>query len=106
MDIEIQKGDQYSIPLALKFNGEDVTPQTVDDVRVQIGGILLAYVGGSLTYDSESKVWFFPLTEEQTRDMPPVVCFQCAVKQGHDLYYSDISYIPFGDSIIKETWDA
>ena len=106
MELDIQKGDQYAIPLTLTFNGDEVTPTNADDVRVQIGDLLKSYTGHTLTYDSVSKVWLFVLTEEQTRSMPNTVCFQCGVKQGHSLYYSPVETISLNESVISEVWDA
>lgn len=106
MELEIQKGDQYAIPLTLTFNGTDVTPSNADDVRVQIGDILKSYDEGTLTYDSTSEVWLFTLSESETRSMPNTVCFQCGVKQGHSLYYSPVKTISLNESVITEVWDA
>ena len=100
--MKIQKGDQYAIPIALSFNGQNVAPADIDDVRIQIGDELRQYSDGTLTYDSVGKVWLFTVTEEQTRAMGNQTGFQSAIKIGEDIYHSDVSIINVRESLITE----
>lgn len=102
--MKIQRGDQYSIPIELKFDGQILTPADCDDVRIQIGDKMLQYSDGELVYDAVAQVWMFPLTEEETRTMKGLLKFQQAVKIGTSLYYSDVTTIDIKDSIITEEW--
>lgn len=105
MSMKIMQGDQYYVPIELCFDKEKVTPENVDDVRIQIGDILQSYSEGQLTYSPESQVWLFHLTQNQTRSiLDTEVPFQFAVKRGDEIYHSSVSKIPFDRSIIKEDW--
>lgn len=51
--MNIHKGEQYAIPFAIKVGDDDVTPENVSGVRIQIGDLMCEYPDGQLQFDSE-----------------------------------------------------
>lgn len=104
----IQQGDQYYIPVTIKLEDEPVTPDNVDDVRIQIGRFMKSYSAESVSYDSENGVWLYPVTEMETRTMLGETSFQVGIKvSGEDsdeFIYSPVATVVVSKSIIKESW--
>lgn len=101
----IRQGEQYAIPFVLRYGGEFVTPQNVDDVRIQVQTKLREYSKGELEFDSTLNAWLFPLTEEQSMTFRGFVPYQVGIKIGHDIYMSETCTVSIGPSIIKREWD-
>ena len=101
----IQQGDQYAISFRIKIGNTVATPQTVDDVRVQIKTELKEISDASLVYNSEKQTWDYYLTEEMTRAiLTASVDYQVGVKVGSNIRYSPVKRLQVGHSIIKDAW--
>lgn len=100
----IQQGDQYGIPLEIRFGETVITPDNCSDLRVQIGDVLYSYSKGELTYNAEDEVWEFRLTEEMSRSFGPYTSYQVGVKIGDDFIYSRPITIDFAQSLIRKEW--
>jgi hypothetical protein len=103
--MNIHKGEQYAIPFAIKVGDDDVTPENVSGVRIQIGDLMCEYPDGQLQFDSEEGTWLYPLTEDQSYSMyAGVMPAQVALKYGDDIVMSDIITVSVRDSIIQKRW--
>jgi len=65
---------------------------------------LKSYATNTITYNSTKKVWEYPLTEEFSRRLTNETPVQIGVKQGTDVFYSNVQLVAFCDSIITEDW--
>ena len=105
--LNIQKGAQYIIPFDIKLNGEPVTPEDIDGLRIQIDNKLCEWPEGDLEFDSTDNTWSYPLTEEQSITMfAGERNAQVSVKIGDDILPSCVMKITVSDSIIKKRWTA
>lgn len=104
----IQRGDQYAIPISILMGEDPVTPDMVDDVRVQINDLLKSYQEGTLLYNEDEQLWEFPLTEEFTRNMElskkGSFPYQVGVKMGDNFLYSKVYSSAINESLITENW--
>jgi len=103
--MSIQQGDQYIIPFKIKNAKGPVTPDKVDDIRIKVGDITKSLSGETLSYNTETESWDFPLTQAQTRAIKSgMVSYQVGVKVGEEIVYSRVGDIQINDSIIQEAW--
>ena len=100
----LHQGDQYVIPVEIKNATAVITPDDVDDVRIQIGDELRQYSDGGLTFDAENKKWLFRITEEKTRTFNCSVNMQVGILVGTDIVYSSVQKIKVEHSIIRKDW--
>ena len=104
----IQQGDQYSLEVSiLGDDGLPITPDGIDGVKIELGDISKRYPG-ELTFDGESDVWLFPVTQEETLSLAGHVKFQTQVNFGGtppQILGSPKETVYVADSIIKEVWD-
>ena len=101
----IQQGDQYAISFKIKLSGEIVTPDDVDDVRIQVRKDLRNIYNESLVYNEDKKTWDYFLTEDMTRMITSSsVEYQVGIKIGNNIKYSAVKRLPVGRSIIKDRW--
>ena len=100
----LHQGDQYVIPIESKNATTVITPDDVDDVRIQIGDELRQYSDGGLTFDAENKKWLFHITEEKTRTFTASVNMQVGILVGTDIIYSSVQKIKLERSIIRKDW--
>lgn len=100
----LHQGDQYVIPVEIKNATAVITPDDVDDVRIQIGDELRQYSDGGLTFDAENKKWLFHITEEKTRTFTCSVNMQVGILVGTDIVYSSVQKIKLERSIIRKDW--
>lgn len=95
----IHQGDQYFIPVRLKYNNEVVTPESVDDVIIKVGNTEQSYKNGEL-YFEEGK-FYYQLTEEMTKNMNTTALLQVLLVFGDNKIHSSVQKIPVEISIIK-----
>lgn len=104
----IQQGDQYYLPVVITQGGTTITPDNVDDVKIKFGSLVLQYSEGDIEYDlydSTNKGWLFPLTQELTLALEnPSVPMQVQIRQGTNVFGSDVETVPIDFSIITEEW--
>lgn len=103
--VVLYRGDQYAIPFVVRLKREIVTPEMVDDVRIQIGTSLKEMSEQTLVWNSDKQTWDFYVTEEFTRSLTSnVVQYQVGVKVGNEIRYSRAAQLVIGDNIIKAVW--
>ena len=101
----IYRGDQYAIPFIIRLGSTPVTPDIVDDVRIQVGSDLRELLEQSLTFNPDKNSWDFYVTEEFTRMLTNgTVPYQVGIKMGDDIRYSQRGRLKIDDNIIEAVW--
>ena len=99
------RGDQYAVPFVVKLKDTVITPEMVEDVRIQIGDNLREMTDASLVYNPDKQTWDYYVTEEFTRSLSGrTVMYQVGIKIGNEIRYSAAKQLPIGDNIIKAVW--
>ena len=105
MAIEIIKGESYKIPFVLKNDGEPVTNNDVDGVRIRLGNQVAYYPDGILEYNPESATWDFPMSQKNTYSIiGKTINYQVQVKINGDVHSSDETAIKIKESMFKTEW--
>ena len=68
--IRIKQGDQYSIPIALKLNGEDIDINDIAEVEFTFGNGLRKVFPQEVQYNSADNCFYLPLTQDETFEFP------------------------------------
>lgn len=68
--IRIKQGDQYSIPIALKLNGEDIDINDIAEVEFTFGNGLRKMFPQEVQYNSADNCFYLPLTQDETFEFP------------------------------------
>lgn len=68
--VRIKQGDQYSIPVALKLNGEDIDINDIAEVEFTFGNGLRKMFPQDVQYNSADNCFYLPLTQAETFDFP------------------------------------
>lgn len=67
----MMQGDSYGLPIEIKkSNGTALTPEDVSDVEIVIGHLIKTHKRKEITFDADSGMWVFPLTQEETFSLP------------------------------------
>jgi len=69
MAISLKQGDEYSVPLEAKLNGETLDIEAVDTAEICLGDLRKVYPG-EIEYDEAEACFLFPVTQEETFAMP------------------------------------
>ena len=62
----VKQGDEFSIPLTIRANGEALDDETASLIEVMVGHELRKTWPGDITYDDENAYWLLPLTQAET----------------------------------------
>lgn len=66
----IMQGDQYDLTFDLTVNNEELDIDTISKIQFKVGNILKTYEANDenseVTYNTEDKLFYFPLTEDET----------------------------------------
>lgn len=101
----VYQGDQYAIPFIIRIGRTLVTPENVDDVRIEIGSDLRSYLDETIDFDSEKGSWNYFVTEDFTRSLSTgSIPFQIGIKMGDTVRHSAKGRISLDDNIIKVEW--
>lgn len=105
----IQQGDQYAIPLVLKYGGRTVVPSNdnssmigkypVDTVKVEIGGIIKTSGNDAELKYMDGK-WLFYMKENESRYLDSVVPWQFCVSKGSSVHYSPVYTLEVKKSLL------
>lgn len=103
----IIKGAQYAIAFSLKNkNGQTITDENVDGVRIALGNQVATYPDGALTFSTDDNTWRFPLSQANTRALKgQITNYQVEVRTGDDIYPSDMQALEIKESMFRERWD-
>lgn len=67
----MMQGDSYGLSIEIKkSDGTAVTPEDVSDVEVVIGHLIKTHKRNQISFDTDSSMWVFPLTQEETFALP------------------------------------
>lgn len=97
----LTQGDSYRLPISLEVNSNDIDLAVVGLIEFSVGALTKKYPD-EVTYDTERKVFLFPLTQSETFRMQGSVPYQCRIKfsdgnvLGTPIYHANVR-----DSISK-----
>lgn len=104
----MQQGDQYSIRITIRKEETALAPEDVEGVKVKIGNIEHRYPDGSLTYDTTTEAWLFPVTQEQTLSLLGTQPAQVQVNLGGtppQIIGSSVQSATINGSVIRSVWN-
>ncbi|MBQ5900231.1 MAG: hypothetical protein IIW86_00060 [Clostridia bacterium] len=76
----MMQGDQYNIPIEILADDGVTDPTVFDDVEIVIGPLVKTMVKEQISYDTERKVFLFPLLQKESMNMPQKAKAQVRVK--------------------------
>lgn len=113
----IQQGDQYTIPFRLYFSGKEIVDANpnnnqivVQAIKIQIEHIVKRWTNGSGELTYSSGLWLFPITEEESRQLPEHCRWQFGIKKEktynvqpitEEYHYSKVGNLDVWQSLIK-----
>ena len=71
MAIRIKQGDQYSVPILIRLNGETVDIDELAEVEFTFGDGTRKLWPQDVQYNSADNCFYLPLTQEETFALPP-----------------------------------
>lgn len=98
----IHQADQYVLPIKVKYNYETVTPDTVDDIRISVGGFVQSHGNNELQFDGEN--WLFNLKQEHTARLPSKTKCQVEIKFSNTRIHSSVFEIDVKESLLRGVW--
>ncbi len=99
----VARGEQYSVEIVINNGDTDITPYNCDDMKINLGGYVLQYSKGELTYTNDA--WQFPITQEMSLNWDSgLVDLQGQYKIGDDIYNTEIYKVRIDTTTIEETW--
>ena len=103
----IIQGAQYAIAFTIKTkNGQTITDENVDGVRIALGNQVATYPDGALTYSAEDGAWLFPMTQTNSRALKgQTTGYQCEIRINDEIFPSPIQAVEIKDSMFRERWD-
>lgn len=70
MAIRIKQGDEYSLPVLIRLNGEPVDVSEVAEVEFTLGNGVRKTFPQEVQYNSADGCFYLPLTQEETFAFP------------------------------------
>lgn len=70
MPIRIKQGDQYSVPILIRLNGEALDLDDVAEVEFTIGNDMRKLWPQDVQYNSADECFYLPLTQAETFAFP------------------------------------
>lgn len=70
MAIRIKQGDEYSVPVLIRLNGEPVEIDEVDEAEFAFGSGLRKLYPGDVEYSQADGCFYLPLTQAETFAFP------------------------------------
>lgn len=102
----IMQGDQYVIPIKIKYNGNYIDVSNVTTIQIMIGELVKYYKqdgSGEISYNNETNEFYFPLTQEETFNMSGPQDAQIRIKfENEEIRGTSIGIISLTYSKIKE----
>lgn len=102
----IMQGDQYLLPVTIKYNGDNIDISKVSIIQLMIGNLIKYYKSdgiGEITYNEDKKEFYFPLSQEETFAMEGPQEAEIRIKfENEEIRGNNIGVISLGYSKIKE----
>ena len=70
MPIKVKQGDQYSVPILIRLNGEPVNVDDVAEVEFTFGDGTRKLWPQDVQYNSADSCFYLPLTQSETFSFP------------------------------------
>lgn len=70
MAIRIKQGDEYSVPILIRLNGEPVNVDEVAEVEFTLSSGIRKLFPGDVQFNSADDSFYLPLTQTETFDFP------------------------------------
>ncbi len=70
MPIRVKQGDQYSVPILIRLNGEPVDESEIAEVEFTLGNGVRKMFPQEVQYNSADGCFYLPLTQAETFDFP------------------------------------
>lgn len=103
--MDIIKGESYKVPFVVKDNGNIVTSNDVDGVRIRLGNQIAYYPDGILEYNPEAQTWDFPMSQKNTYSIiGKTINYQVQVKINGEVHSSVETEIKIKESMFKTEW--
>lgn len=96
---EVFQGDQYYIEFAIKTDGVPVSPESIDQITISVGGNEQSFPDGKLTY-SQDGIWLYYLSASASSRMAGKTPCQVALYSGGVIQHSCVFSIDVQKSII------
>ena len=98
----IYQADQYCIPFKITRDGELITPDNVDAIRIGIGNVVQTYPG-KLTCDGKEN-WLFYLESASSSRMNGNTRGQVEIKVGNVRQHSPTFAVNVKESMLRGGW--
>lgn len=104
------KGDKRDLNFVVKFDGQNVTPQTdgISGIKIQVGNILKYWKtgdsGSEITYDTDKNAWAYPLAQGDSLSSDNKEKVQAQVKINNEIFTTRVVNICVHENIIRELW--
>ena len=103
--MDIIKGESYKVPFVIKDNGDIVTSNDIDGVRIRLGNQIAYYPDGILEFNSEDGTWEFPMSQKNTYSIiGQTINYQVQVKINGEIHSSKDTKIKIEESMFKTEW--
>lgn len=99
----IMQGDSYLLPFRISLNGEPIDINEIEKIEFVVGNLKKIYINESpeIIYNSEERLFYFPITQQESIDMDGPQRVQVRIKDNSEnvigKVYGDIP-IQFGES--------
>ena len=100
--MKIYQADQHFVKFKITQDGEAVTPDNVDGVRIYLGGVVQEYPKGLLSFDGEH--WLFYLQADKSAHFPENAPCQIEIKRGDVRQHSAVFTADVAKSLLKGDW--
>ena len=108
-DTTVTRGDQYYLQVEILSDGELLNTDNVSEVEITIADLVKTAIKtstgftGDVVYESDKKLFLFPLTQEESFCLPKKTEVQARIKyQDNNVVASDISILEVDKSLSKE----
>lgn len=103
----MQQGDQYAVRISIEKDGQALTPDDVAGVKIDLGSLERRYPG-ELSFDTDSGMWLFPVSQVETLALSGRIPAQVQVNLGGNpaqIIGSKVSNVIVDASLIRSVWD-
>lgn len=102
---ETIKGEAYSVAFRLKNNGNPISDQVVDGVRIALNNQVASWPDGTLTYSTDDQTWRFPMTQANSYAMVGGSAdYQAQIKIAGEVYSAKMRKIKVDETMFRKEW--
>lgn len=99
----MMQGDSYNIPIEILVEGGATDPTVFDEVEIVFGSLVKTMGKDQISYDTDQKVFLFPISQKESMNMPNKVKAQVRVKPkgSDDVFGADLGEIDITKTMSK-----